>query len=319
MSFINHRSSQKFALPYHLRHRVRRSKVGISMLFWAIVLCGLYIFNFHSKVPGSDSRQAETAVSDQLPEGGKNGYQNIGKVSILYGDRKAGFERAMRTHDEHSRLHGYRMHLLRREILPGVWTKPAHILSILLQELSKPERERLSWLFWFDADTVLLNRKIPLEIFLPPAEHGDVKILTTDDFNGFNNGVFMVAVDPWSVELFANIVSFRDFEPDTKLFLHDQSAMEILLAKHKYAKYAVTVPQHWFNAFKEETNPNLTAPADQVRGGDLLVHLAGMLYQEEWLDIFCDRLEKDRSKWEVDLDKTTYPAEIEEFWRDLKR
>ncbi|KAK2629707.1 hypothetical protein QTJ16_000527 [Diplocarpon rosae] len=319
MSFINDRKYPQFALPYHNRQRLHPSKVLIISLFWAFVTYGVYFNKFRSESPGFGSRQAMISDSDLLFERKMNGQKTISKVSMLYGNQKPGFERAMKTHEEHNRLHGYRMHLLRHEILDNVWSKPAYILSILLQELTKPETERVSWLFWFDADTVLLNRQIPLEIFIPPAEHGDVQLLKTDDFNGFNNGVFMVAVTSWSVELFTSIISFQDFSPDTPLFLRDQSAMNILLMQPKYANHTVTVPQHWFNAYKEETNPELAAPADQVRSGDLLVHLAGLVYQEEWLDIFCNRWERDPSKWDIDLDKTTYPAEIKEFWRNVVR
>lgn len=152
----------------------------------------------------------------------------------------------MRTHEEHNRLHGYSMFIQRHSILDGYWTKPAYIQSVLLQELSKPESQRLSWLFWFDADTVVMNYKMPLETFLPPDGDDnleDVHIIVTEDWNGLNNGVFGIRIVPDSVNLLASILAFREFRPETMLPFQDQSAMEMVLKQHNFAEHAVTVPQ----------------------------------------------------------------------------
>lgn len=69
----------------------------------------------------------------------------VGKVSMLYGDNPV-YEQALKTHDKHNRAHGYEMTVLRRQLLPGFWSKPAYILSRLLEELAKPEDERLEWI-----------------------------------------------------------------------------------------------------------------------------------------------------------------------------
>lgn len=170
----------------------------------------------------------------------------IGKVSIVYGDVKPVYERALWTHKIHNRIHGYPMFIQREAILDGYWTKPAYILSVILRELSKPESQRLLWIFWVDADTIILNYKTALEIFLPPA--GDdtlskVGILVTDDWNGLNNGVFAVRVAPYAVELFASILAFREMRSDTHLPFQDQSAMQLLLEQRKFMTHAVRVPQ----------------------------------------------------------------------------
>lgn len=80
----------------------------------------------------------------------------IGKCTIvLYGSTL--YERAVRTHEPHDRMNGYSLHVLRQSLMDDVWSKPAYILSLLLRELTKPETERLQWILWFDADTVMLN------------------------------------------------------------------------------------------------------------------------------------------------------------------
>lgn len=82
--------------------------------------------------------------------------------------------------------------------MDDVWSKPAYILSLLLRELAKPESERLEWLFWVDvdADTIILNPHLPIDVFLPPpgSEFDDINLMYSSDWNGLNNGVFPVRV-----------------------------------------------------------------------------------------------------------------------------
>lgn len=72
--------------------------------------------------------------------------RRIGKVTMIYGDNKSIYERALDTHREHSNRMGYSLFVLRRSILDGVWNKNAILLSLLLQELEKPVDQRLEWL-----------------------------------------------------------------------------------------------------------------------------------------------------------------------------
>lgn len=71
----------------------------------------------------------------------------IAKVMMIYGDKPI-YQRALDTHREHSRRFGYPHIVLRTSILDSVWSKPAILLSLLLQELQKPPSERLEWLLW---------------------------------------------------------------------------------------------------------------------------------------------------------------------------
>jgi hypothetical protein len=82
-----------------------------------------------------------SASSDQLAAS----KPSIAKVTIVFGDSPT-YQRALKTHEEHSRKFGYRMHVLRSGILDGVWTKPAFLLSLLLEELVKPKTERIDWI-----------------------------------------------------------------------------------------------------------------------------------------------------------------------------
>ncbi|KAG5953066.1 hypothetical protein E4U53_007034 [Claviceps sorghi] len=242
----------------------------------------------------------------------------IGKVSILYGATKPTYERALQSHKRHNRQHGYPLFIQRVDVLDGYWTKPAFIHYMILRELRKPESQRLQWLFWFDADTVILNYNIPLEIFLPPEDDAVLKrinVLIADDWNGLNNGIFGIRVTRWSAELFAGILAFRDFEPDTHLNFADQSAMEILLKKRKSVNHVAKVPQRWFNAYPTE-DENAAAP--WVHPGDLLVHFAGLASREMHMNKWLDRSEQLAEKWNKPLAQTTYSEDVERFWNRTK-
>ncbi|KAF2837905.1 glycosyltransferase family 34 protein, partial [Patellaria atrata CBS 101060] len=237
----------------------------------------------------------------------------IGKCTILFGDPNPTYERALRTHEAHNRLHGYPLLVLRKGILDDVWTKPAYILSLLLQELEKPDDQRLEWLLWVDADTIILNPYIPIEVFLPPTpEWDDTHILITHDWNGLNNGVFPVRVHPWSVELFSAILAFRHYRPDYQLTFRDQSAMDALLKEERFARSAIQTPQRWFNGYQGEHNETLQP--HQVRRGDFLVHFAGVGHRQERMQYWLERAEMHKPDWELEVQHTSYPEETRDFW-----
>ncbi|EED11621.1 conserved hypothetical protein [Talaromyces stipitatus ATCC 10500] len=142
---------------------------------------------------------------------------NVGKVTMVYGNNSI-YERAVNTHKVHSRRFDYPHFILRRPILDGVWNKYAILLSVLLRELEKPAERRLQWLFWTDADTVLMNPNLPLETFLPPPDVLNVHLLLTKDWNGMNNGVFPIRVHPWSVELLSAALAYPVMNPNVELF-----------------------------------------------------------------------------------------------------
>lgn len=70
----------------------------------------------------------------------------IGKVTILFHGKDPTYIRAIQTHQAHNRLHGYPLLALRHAILEDIWSKPAYILAVLLEELRKPDGQRLRWL-----------------------------------------------------------------------------------------------------------------------------------------------------------------------------
>ena len=75
----------------------------------------------------------------------------IGKVTVLFHRKDEATTRAIKSHKAHNQRFGYPQFVLRHGLLDGgtldgSWNKPVYILAVLLEELRKPEAERLQWL-----------------------------------------------------------------------------------------------------------------------------------------------------------------------------
>ncbi|PQK16814.1 hypothetical protein BB8028_0007g00180 [Beauveria bassiana] len=238
---------------------------------------------------------------------------NYGNMSI--------YDRTVRTHRTHNQRFGYPFFLLETTVLEGVWNKYAILLSVLLQELQKPLNKRLEWLFWFDADTVILNPNIPLEIFLPPSRHDDVHLLLTKDWNGMNNGVFPLRVNSWSVELLSAALAYPVTRPDVALFWPDQSALDRVLHENQYFAASVAYcPLRWFNAYMASADGKSLNPDSpeqlQVHRGDLLVHFPGTPRSalQSTLQPYLVLANEHFGEWELRLEDTQYLKETRDFW-----
>jgi len=198
------------------------------------------------------------------------------------------------------------------------------MLQLLSAEMQKPVAERLAWLWWHDADLVLINSDIPLEIFLPPQhEYPDTNLIVANDLNGLNDGVYFIRVCEWSVHFMAAVLAFPSFYPDDELFWYEQSSMNLLVQNERWKNGTIHVPQRWFNAYHHfGIDDDIPLEWNWVNGyvepGDLLVHLAGTYPdgRTELLHEWLDKLRNDRSTWVVPLTQTSYMEEIERFWAE---
>ena len=256
-------------------------------------------------------------------------------VTMLYGEPSPVYELALQSHAEHAGKHGYSLMVLRQKLLGRLWSKPAYILSIILNELQKPESERLRWLFWFDADTVVINPQIPLDIFLPPSPDFDhIHFLCGYDHNGLNDGAFLLRINDYSLHLMAAALTVESFRPEVNLQYSEQSAIEHLVTSKDmvrpwenftYADGYAKIPQRWLNAYMGPRTPEgVVKPKKQfqdnsVREGDMLVHFAGSgdTKQKRMLK-FLKALRKEREAWTLELKDTEYEAEIADFWKGMR-
>lgn len=258
----------------------------------------------------------------------------VAKVSVLYGEENEYYERAIASHQRHAEHHNYPLHVLRRPVADGYWNKELYLLSILIQELGKPTSARVDWVMyvsaqrpflyrlltlaihrWFDADSVVLNPEIPLEIFLPANDVGDYHVLATKDQNGLNTGIFFLRVHQWSVQMLLRAVGMPIFRPDVDLgFSADQKAMALHFNETDNKDHVLYQPRTWYNTY--EFNH-----AYEGKEGDLLVHFPGLFdnrfpHMKDWLDVVEGPMGR---KWQMPLQESAYPARIEEFWKLVRQ
>ncbi|PWN53679.1 hypothetical protein IE53DRAFT_125906 [Violaceomyces palustris] len=277
-----------------------------SRIIKATVLYGSGVIKSHVKIGDDSKDDGKTLSSSSLPA-------SASEPTLT--QAQARYERALQTHLEHAKIHGYQTKIMRKAMYDEVWTKPAYLLSLVLEELAKDEDDKAEWILWFDVDTIVMNPNVPLDIFLPPSPTFDhINLLLTNDHRGLNNGVFFMRVSTWTVEFFSSLLAYRHFNPDVHLQFRDQSAMQNLLESPLYSPRAAYVPMRWFNAYlpsKENLERN-------ARHGDLLVHLAGAK-QKVHFDTWLDKADQHLSWWDKPLSSTTYEKRIAKYWSKLEK
>lgn len=273
----------------------------------------------------------------------------IATVTAHYGQATTHYPKAFQTHLLHSLVHGTEVRVMCDPIIEGLWNKPAFILNLLMEEALKPIEQRLEWIMWADRDTIILDQCRPISSFLPPekirsgawwrhsltdrqARGGArtknataVNLLVTRDFNGLNNGVFLLRVNEWTIALFAAILAFRHYEPNIELPFTEQSAMEHVIRSEGFKAQTQYVPQHWFNAYddggavtfgsRQEVGQGL--PEASVRRGDYLVHFAGHAEKGRAIEEYLEMLASLDNVWEKGRVQRNTSQEIGEFWRKL--
>lgn len=174
---------------------------------------------------------------------------------------------------------------------------------------------------WFDADTIINNPNVPLDIFLPPDNYEHIHMLAAKDGAGLNIGVFFLRVHEWSIGLLTQTITLLRLRPELKdeeRFGNnkDQESMKWLLEQPEFTGHIIYAPYHWFNSF----HPFTWQYGEDRFIGDLLIHWAGESpdnrpkAMEEWFE----KLEKEPEKHNVPLEKSYHHASIEAFWNRLR-
>lgn len=251
-------------------------------------------------------------------------HTRIATATAHFGFSSLHYLPALRTHVLHSLIHSTSLHVLCDPIIDSLWNKPAFILHLLIHEMLKPAPQRLEWIMWVDRDTLVLDQCRPIASFLPPPNATDVNLLVTNDYNGLNNGVFIVRVSEWAVKLFTCVLAFRHFEPGVALPYTEQSAMEHVLATEDFRNQTRYVPQHWFNAYDyggaamyAVRKNGSEFGRERVRKGDYLVHFAGHPEKGAAIEEYEGWLEGGGDVWERGEVVRDVSGEVEEFWRGV--
>lgn len=234
----------------------------------------------------------------------------------MHGKYDERYQPAFDSHLKHSEVHGYPIYVLDRPIVNGLWSKEAALLEVLLHEMSKPEVNRLRWIMWFDADTLVTNPCIAAETFLPPFDLDDIHLLVTEDWNGLNNGVFFMRVSTWSINLLTSILSYPSYRPDEKLPFTEQSAMEKWVRDPLFAHGCVYVPPRWFNSYPWEEDEEKSEY--WVHKGDMILHFAGINSKHKAIKAWHDIIADNRNEWEVSATQLGLKEEVASFWLNVR-
>jgi hypothetical protein len=268
------------------------------------------------------------------------GRARIATVTAHFGKPEKQYREAFETHLLHSLIHGTEVRVMCDPMVDKLWNKPAFILNLLMREMLKPEKERLEWIQWVDRDTLILDQCRPISSFLPPEKarfgpwwrRGDneqqhknaTHLLVNNDHNGLNNGVFLLRVNNWAIDLFTAILAFRHYKPEVDLPFTEQSAMEHVLRDERFKDQARYIPQHWFNGYEHGGSKQFEEREDVdlretywVRRGDYLVHFAGHSKRKEAIKEWNGMLGNLSDVWETGRVLRDVSGEISEFWKTL--
>ena len=160
-----------------------------------------------------------------------------------------------------------------------------------------------------------MNPNVPITIFLPPLELQNIHLLVTDDPYKLDSGVFPLRVHKWSVELLSSIISYDTFRHNESE-APDRSILGEVLKDRHFKDNVAHLPHRWFNAVDshEYGTVDETMEGDNLRQGDLLVHVAGVENSAPRLHYFMNIAQQHLPEWEMHFANTSYPAEMRDFW-----
>lgn len=174
---------------------------------------------------------------------------------------------------------------------------------------------------WYDADTLILNHEIPWELFLPQGNSfSDIHLIATKNLDGFNAGILIMRIHQWTVEFLADAYALPRLRPEVDLVGNvDQNALRWTSNREEYKSHVLFQPQNWYNGFQGPKGYET-----EIVKGDMLVHFAGINqdYNEEIkktiMDEWFGKMKNQTQAWQVPIEQTRYPNEINDFWAVLK-
>ena len=142
-------------------------------------------------------------------------------------------------------------------------------------------------------------------------------LLATQDFNGFNAGMAILRVNEWSVHVLSETVALGKLRPEVHVEHFDQGAFRAVFEQEGYEEHVLYQPHNWWNAFGLAREPYDTDA--------FTLHFAGVdccgqpeskgTVMTRWLDI----VENKPQEYAVELEKTKYPKQVEDYWAMLKK
>lgn len=189
------------------------------------------------------------------------------------GDYKRAMEPGLESKRKYAARHGYAFHTGGEDVWdrsrPIPWSKFNFILKYI---------DQYDYLFWSDADAIILEQDRPLESFLLPLLPQTKDMLWTyDACNHYNNGHLLIrGRSAWVKDYFKRCYAMTDL-------LHhiwwDNAAMIAQYEANPTDREKIeTCKEHWiFNAYVFGPSGSAHDPSTRLYArGDFLIHFAGV-------------------------------------------
>jgi hypothetical protein len=191
---------------------------------------------------------------------------DIAVVSMAVG---SAFKKSVKIGIENKRLycktHGYDFICGEEHLDPSrhiVWSKILQIQKVL-------ENSAYKWIFWTDADSLIMNSGTRLEDFLDE----NYNLIIAVDQNSINFGQFFLKNCPWSIQLLSDM--YARTECIDHPWREQQALIVELQKKHELMHFIKIVPQRLFNSYHcpAFTDSFFTA---FYQTGDFILHFPGV-------------------------------------------
>jgi hypothetical protein len=126
------------------------------------------------------------------------------------------------------------------------------------------------YIMWIDGDVLITNQERKIEDFIALMAP-ETMILLAQDFQGLNNGVFIIKNCPLALEFLDDVYAKKEY---SHVLFHEQSAMDDLRKLPKYSGAVKVIPhQHIniLNAYDFRVDQHV-----HWKPGDFCVHFAGL-------------------------------------------
>jgi len=139
--------------------------------------------------------------------------------------------------------------------------------SKILLILKTMESSQCKWIFWSDADSLIMNTGLRIEDLIDESYN----LIINYDFNGLNTGHFLIRNCEWSRQFLKEVYTHEEFIDDPEW---DQGAILATLQQNpQYLTVTKTVQQRLMNSFPDGHGFFLQST---YQPGDFILHFAGV-------------------------------------------
>jgi hypothetical protein len=139
---------------------------------------------------------------------------------------------------------------------PVPWTKVLLILDVM-------KNKQYKWIFWTDADSLIMNKNKKLEEFIDDG----YELIITKDLNAINSGQFFIKNSEWSNEFLHKVYSHEEF---INHHWWEQMGVITELQDANNLMHVKIMPQRTFNSYQGFNNLEV-----DYHPGDFIIHFPG--------------------------------------------